>query len=93
MVQRIVLVIFLASFLAASVALLMGQQILAKYVAAPALFFSGWAALGHLVTLDDDAPGGWSNSEGCQAAWKRSIAEFVLKIVVFAVVGIAFYVY
>jgi hypothetical protein len=26
--------------------------------------FSAWAFVGHLVTADDDAPGGWSNPEG-----------------------------
>lgn len=26
--------------------------------------FSGWAFLGHLITADDDLPGGWSNPEG-----------------------------
>ena len=25
---------------------------------------SGWVFVGHLVTADDDVPGGWSNSEG-----------------------------
>ena len=29
-----------------------------------ALGFSGWAFFGHLVTADDDAPGGWSNPDG-----------------------------
>ncbi len=26
--------------------------------------FSVWAFVGHLVTADDDAPGGWSNPDG-----------------------------
>ena len=26
--------------------------------------FSAWAFIGHLVTADDDAPGGWSNPDG-----------------------------
>ena len=26
--------------------------------------FSAWAFVGHLVTADDDAPGGWSNPNG-----------------------------
>lgn len=25
---------------------------------------SGWAFIGHLVTVDDDLPGGWSNPDG-----------------------------
>ncbi|MFT3791251.1 MAG: hypothetical protein QM741_09250 [Rudaea sp.] len=26
--------------------------------------FSAWAFFGHLITADDDAPGGWSNPDG-----------------------------
>lgn len=26
--------------------------------------FAGWAFLGHVVTADDDAPGGWSSPDG-----------------------------
>lgn len=26
--------------------------------------FAGWAFLGHVVTADDNAPGGWSNPDG-----------------------------
>jgi hypothetical protein len=26
--------------------------------------FSAWAFVGHLITADDDAPGGWSNPDG-----------------------------
>ncbi|RBW50343.1 hypothetical protein [Marinobacter sp. F3R11] len=92
MAQRIVIGIFLTSLLVASVAMFMGHQSLAKYFAAPALAFSGWAALGHLVTLDDEAPGEWSNPEGSKAIWKRSVVELIIKVVVFAAVGIAFYV-
>lgn len=91
MVQRIVIGIFVTSLLAATVAMFMGHQSQANYIAAPALVFSGWAALGHLVTLDDDAPGEWSNPEGSKAIWHRSIRELIIKIVVFAAVGIAFY--
>jgi hypothetical protein len=31
-----------------------------------AIGFSGWAFIGHLVTIDDDLPGGWSNPDGRQ---------------------------
>jgi len=91
MLQRVGIWSFVASLLAAAVAMFMGYQSPAKYIAAPALVFSGWAALGHLVTLDDDAPGEWSNPEGSKATWHRSIGELIIKIVVFAAVGIAFY--
>lgn len=91
MPQRIVIGIFVASVLAATVAVFVGYHSQAKYIAAPALVFSGWAALGHLVTLDDDAPGEWSNAEGSKALWYRSLGELIIKVVVFAAVGIAFY--
>jgi hypothetical protein len=29
-----------------------------------AIGFAAWAFVGHLVTADDDAPGGWSNPHG-----------------------------
>jgi len=29
-----------------------------------AIGFSAWAFVGHLVTADDDTPGGWSNPDG-----------------------------
>lgn len=29
-----------------------------------AIGFSAWAFFGHLITADDDAPGGWSNPDG-----------------------------
>lgn len=91
MTQRIVKWIFVASLLAATVAMFMGHQSQARYIAAPALVFSGWVALGHLVTLDDDAPGEWSNPEGSKAIWCRSRVQLIVKIVVFTAVGIAFY--
>jgi hypothetical protein len=29
-----------------------------------AVAFAGWLFFGHLVTIDDDFPGGWSNPDG-----------------------------
>lgn len=29
-----------------------------------ALIFTGWIFFGHLITIDDDFPGGWSNPFG-----------------------------
>jgi len=57
------------------------------WLATPALVFSGWAFVGHLVTLDDDSPGGWSNpresdstSTQSSALWHRSLQELALKL-------------
>jgi hypothetical protein len=38
-----------------------------------AIGFSGWAFIGHLVTFDDDLPGGWSNPDGRQAVPFREL--------------------
>ncbi len=91
MAPRIVIAIFVTSILAAAVAMSVGHQLQAKYIAGPALALSGLAALGHLITLDDDAPGEWSNPEGSKAIWRRSLVEVIIKVLVFAAVGITFY--
>ena len=46
------------------------------------LGLSAWAALGHLITLDDDMPGEWSNLEGSRSVWHRSLLELAVKFVV-----------
>ena len=40
-----------------------------------------WATVGHLVTLDDEMPGGWSNPEGSIRIWRLSLAGLVAKAV------------
>ncbi len=35
-----------------------------------AVGFTGWLFLGHLITIDDEFPGGWSNPDGRHpASW------------------------
>lgn len=46
---------------------------------------SGWALVGHLVTLDDDMPGEWSNPEGSKALWHSSLFALLVKLLVFSV--------
>lgn len=42
--------------------------------------FAGWAFIGHVVTADDDAPGGWSNADDeLPFPWR----ELALKAAVF----------
>ncbi len=91
MVLRMIVSIFVASLLAGLAFVFLGFEAQAKYVAAPALVFSGWAAMGHLLTLDDDAPGEWSNPEGSKPFWRNSVFELILRFLVFASVGIIFY--
>ncbi len=35
---------------------------------------------GHLVTIDDDAPGGWSNPDGSKNVWAGSKLELLAKL-------------
>ncbi|WP_404366791.1 hypothetical protein [Marinobacter sp.] len=44
---------------------------------------SGWVAFGHLITLDDDMPGEWSNPEGIKTIWRTSLAILAVKFAVF----------
>jgi len=45
-----------------------------------------WATLGHLVTLDDDMPGGWSNPEESKEIWRLSVAGLATKAGLLALV-------
>lgn len=61
-------------------------------LALPALVLSGWAFGGHLITLDDEWPGGWSNPEGDPKIWRRSAMELFVKLVVFLLVLLLWFV-
>ena len=76
------ILVFFASCVGAVVAMLSGMSWW-RWVSAPALLLSGWAALGHLVTFDDDLPSGWSNPGESKAFWQRSLVEFALKALLF----------
>jgi hypothetical protein len=82
---RVLLAILGGSLIASVAAGFLGFS-WAKWLAAPALFIAGWAAIGHLVTLDDDAPGGWSNPDGSMSFWRRSAVQLLLKFALFGVV-------
>lgn len=74
---------FLISCAGAAVSYLIGARSVGSWIAAPALVLSGWAALGHLVTLDDDMPAEWSNPQRSRTVWNRSVAELTVKLMVF----------
>jgi hypothetical protein len=76
--------VFLASVIGSVVAFLLGAGKVGNWMAAPSVILSGWAALGHLVTLDDDAPGGWSNQKRSRSFFYKSLGQLALKFVVFA---------
>ncbi len=69
----------MGSYLSAMVSHLLGAGYLAEIIGAPALLMTGWGFLGHLVTLDDDMPGGWSNPEGSRAMVWKSVGALLLK--------------
>ena len=83
---KIALAILGASILSSAVASLLGYRVAALWFGAPALVLSGWTALGHFITLDDDAPGGWSNPEDSSEIWRRSLGELAIKTCLFAAV-------
>lgn len=53
-----------------------------------AIGFAVWAFAGHLITIDVDLPGGWSNPDGdIPFPW----AELAIKaVVLFSLLGLAF---
>lgn len=79
-----VLSIFVVSCIGAIISYLIGARSAGNWFAAPALVLSGWAALGHLITLDDDMPGEWSNPQRSREIWHRSLRELTMKLLVFA---------
>lgn len=54
----------------------------ALWCGVPALVMSAWAAIGHLVTIDDDFAGGCSNPDGSSQNWYQSLRELAIKLVV-----------
>jgi hypothetical protein len=61
---RIALCLFVASLAASILASVLFGAREALCYDLPALLLAAWAALGHLVRIDDDAEGGWSNPNG-----------------------------
>ena len=54
----------------------------------PSFLLSGWAFAGHLMTLDDDAPDGFSNVDGSRSFWRSSLTELVAKGALFLFVAV-----
>jgi hypothetical protein len=79
----VVIGVFLASVLGFGVAFLVGADSVGNWLGGLALTLSGWAVIGHLVTLDDDMPGGWSNPERSRALWSKSLGQLAVKFAMF----------
>ena len=83
-VRRIALWVFAASILASLGASLLHERTAAVWLGAPALLLSAWAFFGHLVTLDDEFPGGWSNPDSQRSVLLTSLTWLAVEAVVFA---------
>ena len=80
----LVVVIFCALVLGAVLAAMFGAP-----GGIAAAIVSGLVFGGHLVSLDGDSPGGWSNPDGRREIWSGSLKELLAKFAVFAVVAAA----
>ena len=89
--RKLVIVIFVISFAGGAVASFFGHAVIAKIIGSAALVLSVRACFGHIVTLDDDAPGEWSNPERSKAIWSNSVGELFIKVV--AVLSVVFLIY
>ena len=65
--------VLVLSLLCSVGARLLGRPQFVVPLGSPALVLTGWAFFGHLIALDDDAPGGWSNPERSRKLWVRSL--------------------
>jgi hypothetical protein len=83
-IGKAMLVVVAASYAASGIALLIGARSLGRLSIVPALVLTGWASVGHLVTLDDDATGEWSNPGGSRKVWLSSLRELLIKVALFA---------
>jgi hypothetical protein len=90
--QKLILTAFVISFVGGVAASMLEYGEIAKAVGAPALVLSGWASFGHIITLDDDVPGEWSNPERSKKMWYSSILELFVKIAVFVATILIIYV-
>lgn len=85
-VQSVVVIIMLALSIASfAIARLYSPSLAFKVGIAPVIF-SGLALFGHLITLDDDAKGGFSNSQSSSRIWRSSLLGVALKAGLFGLV-------
>jgi hypothetical protein len=90
--QQAVIGAYVLSLAAAAACRGLGATTLLLPVATPALVLSAWATFGHLITLDDDLKGGWSNPEGDRGVIGSSLAELAIKVLALAAVAVVVWV-
>jgi hypothetical protein len=76
---RLVLIIYGVSLLLAVAAACIGLRDWVVTLSLPALALSGLAVAGHVTTMDDDAPGGYSNPDGDIEMWAESVRKLKWK--------------
>jgi hypothetical protein len=79
---RFVIATVAASLVGSVAARVIGWPKLVVPLGMPAVLLTGWAFVGHLVTLDDDAPGGWSNPERSSELWRQSLLNLGILLAV-----------
>jgi hypothetical protein len=89
--KKIVLILFAVTYILAVFISFTKAREIALIIGFPALLLSGWAFFGHLVTIDDDFPSGWSNPKGSIHILFVSLSELLIKFLVFAVLIVLVY--
>jgi hypothetical protein len=82
----LIVVIFGSLLLAAAGAALFRAYVVAAWLASAASAVAALVFVGDLVTLDDDAPGGWSNHGASKQIWAASLRELTIKLAVLVTV-------
>jgi len=72
--------------LLAGILFLLGMRRPLEIALVPLTVIGAWAFFGHLITLDDDALGGWSNPERSGAIWRTSLGQLCIKGLAFLVI-------
>ena len=73
--------VVILSLLCSVGARLLGRPQFVVPIGSPALVLTAWAFFGHLVTLDDDFPGGWSNPERSAKFVYQSLLAIAVKLI------------
>lgn len=55
--------------------------------------FALWIFFGHLVTLDDDEPGGFGNPDESRPVWRSSLKELGVKFLILAGLAVAVFIF
>jgi hypothetical protein len=80
---RTIVGIYICSLVVAAVLYAFGARTAGTWAASPGLLLSGVALLGHVVTLDEDAKGGWSNPNNSLTVWRTSLLHLAVQFAAF----------